>query len=138
MIETHSGRYAMDSETPRRFAEARIEAYAAGEIGTKIEWHVGWHEIDNPTPYDRNDDELGSSSSESSSRQVFRVIPVSTDAGIDTTALEAAMNAAGAEGYSLHDTLLDQPLADGSRGHVFLFSKYIYDGDEAELAPKLL
>ena len=97
--------------------------------------NVGWHEINNRHLYETGDDESESGPDESRGRQMFRVIPVITDTGLDTIAFEAALNAAGSDGYSLHETLLDQPLAEGSRGHVFLLSKYVYDGDDADIAP---
>jgi len=114
-----------EGETLEAFARARLEALAAHEEDeSEANWARAWHEateqahglppgLDVPPPDEEDQAE----------RLAFRVISVRTDEGIDPAHVEQLLNDAAEDGFYVVQTLFDQALSDGSRGHLFVLAR---------------
>jgi len=122
------------------FARARLEALVKGADEDAPAWGAGWPtgldaasrgqpEQDGGDDY-RDEDHAVVERPEAGGRMAVRVIAVPTDeGGIDPAELERLLNEAGSEGFGMEGTqlLVDQPLKGGSRGHIFVLTKYDFD-----------
>jgi hypothetical protein len=110
------------------FARARLEALAQGDNEPIVAWHRAWSYASVSEDVDMDGDAAdagGGASDEANLTVGFKVLAIPLDEGIDPDELEKRLNEAASAGdFMSMETLLDQPLKGGSRGHIVLLMRY--------------
>jgi hypothetical protein len=112
-----------DNEALRKFAEARLDALAAGKDEPAMLWGQEWHAATTPEAVEgfgvQEDPDT-----ESNIQTEYRIITFPTNDGIDSAELEAQLNRVAAEGFQIHETYADQPLGGKQRGFLFILVRF--------------
>lgn len=122
-IRTSEG-FRPHDEGLEAFTRARLEALAQEQDESVVIWSGEWHEAAGNgfnQPSQLGEQEQASEEAEGElGRPDFRVLAIRTDDGIDPADLEEQLNRAAEDGFFVMETIYDQPLRGGQKGHIFL------------------